>query len=151
MDAKSRFLAGPGDLAALGEKAAAEGDSVLDHLRMTRAVLTAHLASATEAGDARLAAFVAGHLRLVLESIGKITGEIAEMARSLTINNTSVAVLESPEFLKVEAALLRALGPFPDARAAVVQALRVLDTDNAPVAVPGRLETLPATVIENAR
>ena len=50
---KASFLCGPAQLAELGEKAAQEGDSVLDHLRMIRTVLTGQLAAMTEAGDAR--------------------------------------------------------------------------------------------------
>jgi hypothetical protein len=48
---KANYLAGPAQLAELAEKPATEGDSVLDHLRMVRTVLTAQLAAMTEAGD----------------------------------------------------------------------------------------------------
>jgi hypothetical protein len=143
---KSKFLGGPADLAALGEKTAVEGDSVLDHLRMCRMVLTAHLAAMSEAGDARGAAFVAGQLRLVLESIAKVTGELGEMARNhLTITNS--VVLNEHEFVRLQATLLKALGPFPDARAAVVQALRALDADSTPAANSAPMAAIP-TVVE---
>ena len=39
-EAKARFLSGPGELATLAEKATAEGDSVLDYLRMVRTTRT---------------------------------------------------------------------------------------------------------------
>jgi len=56
-EAKAGFLCGPAQLAELGEKAAAEGDSVLDHLRMVRTVLTSQLTAMNEAGDGRGVAY----------------------------------------------------------------------------------------------
>ena len=143
VEAKGRFLAGPGDVATLAEKATAEGDSVLDYLKMVRSTLVAQLAAVTEAGDARSATYVAGQLTRTLEVYARVTGEVGQLAQ--TLNVTNVAVLgEHPEFLRVQAALLRALGPFPDARAAVVSALRELD-ETAPVANSGRLVALPGS------
>jgi hypothetical protein len=130
---KASYLCGPAQLAELAEKAAAEGDSVLDHLRMIRTVLTGQLAAMTQAGDGRGAAYVAGRLTATLETMARITGEIGELARSTININGNVAIVNSPEFARVQTALLRALAPFPDARGAVVVALRGLDDGNAPM------------------
>ena len=130
---KAKYLCGPAQLAELAEKAAVEGDSVLDYLKMVRTVLTAQLAAVSEAGDARAVAFVAGRLTQVLQTIGRVTGEIAEIARG-TINVTQNNFHASPAFASLQGVLLRALGPFPDARAAVVSALREFVPDNAPQA-----------------
>ena len=129
-EAKASYLVGPADLARLAEKAAAEGDSVLDYLKLCRTVLTAQLAVMSELNDARGAAFVAGQLTRTLETIAKITGEIGQLAGSLTINNNNIAVVNHPQFATVQATLLRALAPYPDARGAVVLALRGLDAGN---------------------
>lgn len=129
---KASYLCGPAQLAELAEKAAAEGDSVLDHLRMIRTVLTGQLAAMTEAGDGRGAAYVAGRLTATLETIARITGELGELARSTLNINGNVTILQSSEFARVQAIMLRALAPFPEARGAVVVALRDLDNDNAP-------------------
>jgi hypothetical protein len=59
---KSNYLCGPAQLAELAEKAAIEGDSVLDHLKMIRTVLSGQLVAMTEAGDGRGAAYVSGRL-----------------------------------------------------------------------------------------
>jgi hypothetical protein len=48
--AKAGYLCGPAGLATLGERAAIEGDSVLDYLRLCRTVLTSQLSAMTEAG-----------------------------------------------------------------------------------------------------
>jgi hypothetical protein len=126
---KASYLAGPAQLAELAEKAACEGDSVLDHLRMIRTVLSAQLASMVEAGDGRGAAYVAGRLTATLESMAKITGELGSMAQSINITNNVGILVEHPAFLKMQSTMLRALAPFPDARFAVVDALRGLETD----------------------
>jgi hypothetical protein len=126
---KASYLCGPSQLAELAEKAAAEGDSVIDYLRMIRTVLSGQLAAMTEAGDGRGAAYVAGRLTATLETMARITGEIGALARSTININGNVAIVNSPEFARVQAIMLRALAPFPDARGAVVTALRSLETD----------------------
>jgi hypothetical protein len=130
--AKAGYLCGPAELATLAERAAIEGDSVLDYLRLCRTVLTGQLAAMTEAGDGRGAAYVAGQLTRTLEAIGRVTGEIGELARSTIKINGNIAIVNSPEFARVQAIMLRALAPFPDARGAVVSALRSMDADDAP-------------------
>ena len=129
-EVKASYLCGPAQLAELGEKAAAEGDSVLDHLRMIRTVLTGPLAAMTEAGDARGVAYVAGRLTSVLEAIARVTGELGSMAQSVNITNNLTVLAEHPVFLRMQATMLRALAAFPDARASVVAALRDLDAES---------------------
>jgi hypothetical protein len=135
-EAKSSYLCGPAEMASLAQKAAAEGDSVLDYLRMCRSTLVAQLAAMGEAGDARAVGYIAGQLTKTLETMAKVTGEIGDLARSVTINNTNVAVLNHPQFASVQATLLRALAPFAEARMAVVAALRDLDSGNARAGSP---------------
>jgi hypothetical protein len=134
---KAGYLAGPVQLQELAAKAADTGASVLDHLHAVRTVLMGHLATATEAADAKGAAIVAGKLITALEVIARVSGELGDLARSTTYHITNnVAVLtEHPAFMRVQATLLRALAAHPDARAAVVAALRDLDAGNAPVAL----------------
>jgi hypothetical protein len=132
-ESKATYLCGPAELATIAKRAAVEGDSVLDYLRLCRTVLTGQLAAMTEAADARGAAYVAGQLTRTLEAIARVTGELGELARSTININGNVSILtDSPAFAKVQATLLRALAPFPDARGAVVLALRGLDEENAP-------------------
>ena len=114
-------------------------DSVLDHLRMIRTVLSGQLAAMTEAGDGRGAAYVAGRLTQVLETIARVTGELGSMAQSINVTNNLTVLAEHPAFMKVQATMLRALAAFPDARASVVAALRELDQDNAPLPLPAKV------------
>ena len=90
---KASYLCGPAQLAELGEKAAAEGDCVLDHLRMICTVLTGQLAAMTEAGDGRGAAYVAGRLTSVLEAIGRCTGELGALATSINVTSNNLAAI----------------------------------------------------------
>lgn len=132
---KAGYLCGPAELATLAERAAIEGDSVLDYLRLCRTVLTGQLAAMTEAGDGRGAAYVAGQLTRTLEAIARVTGEMGELARSTININGNVSILtDSPAFARVQATMLRALADFPDARGAVVAALRSLDAPAASAA-----------------
>jgi hypothetical protein len=145
---KAGYLAGPVQLQELAAKAAETGGSVLDHLHAVRTVLMGHLASMTEAGDGRGAAYVAGRLTATLEVIARVSGELGDLARSTTYNitNNNIAMLtENPAFLKVQASLLRALADHPDARAAVVAALRALDGDAQAGSASKVIEHLPAT------
>ena len=140
-ETKANHLAGPAQLADLAQLAATEGASVLDHFRVVRTMLMSQLAAMTEAGDARGAAMVSGPLVNVLEKIGKVTGEIATIAQG-TINVTNnVAIVNSPAFARVQAALLKALANHPAARAAVVAALTELDQEqmqDAPKLIEGQ-------------
>ena len=131
---KAGYLAGPVQLQELAAKAADTGASVLDHLHAVRCVLMGQLSVMTEAGDPRGAGYIGGQLVKVLETIARISGELGDLARSATYNVTNnIAVLQDhPAFARVQAAMLKALGPFPDARSAVVLALRDLDATNAP-------------------
>jgi len=146
-EAKAGYLCGPAELATLAERAAIEGDSVLDYLRLCRTVLTGQLAAMTEAGDGRGAAYVAGQLTRTLEAIARVTGEIGELARSTININGNVSILtDSPAFARVQATMLRALAPHPDARADVVLALRDLDAGNAQAPAATKvIEHLPPT------
>jgi hypothetical protein len=133
-EAKASYLCGPVDMEKLAAKAAEEGESVLDYLKMCRSTLVGQMAAMNEAGDARGATYVASQLTKTCEAIARVTGELGDLAKSATFNITTnnVAVLEHPVFARMQAAMLHALAPYPEARAAVVNALRSLDTETAP-------------------
>jgi hypothetical protein len=130
---KASYLAGPTQLQELAEKAAETGTSVLDNLHAIRVILMGHLTTATEAGDGNMAANIASRLTHTLETIAKISGELGALAtNTINITNNNVVLTQHPAFLKLQVSLMHALAPFSDARAAVVSALRGLDTDGAP-------------------
>src|SRR5260370_15318571 len=116
------------DLAA---KAAEEGISVLAYFSIIRATLMTQFQLAASLNDRNATATLAGRLTEVLRAIGSISGEMGNMAaNSITINN--VSIMNSPVFATLQANLLHALSPFPEALAAVVNALRQMDEATAP-------------------
>jgi hypothetical protein len=65
--------------------------------------------------------------------MARVTGQLGELARStINITGNNIAILNSPQFATLQATLLRALAPYPEARGAVVLALRDLDAAPAP-------------------
>jgi hypothetical protein len=138
--AKVGHLAGIANLDKLAEQAAETGESCLDYLRVARNTVLTQLSVTAVAGDARTVGYLTGQLVHVLEVIGRISGELGDMASKVTVNNISnVAILsEHPAFAKLQATLLRALAPHPGARADVVAALRSLDDADARTATAAK-------------
>jgi hypothetical protein len=128
-DARADYLAGI-PMAELAEKAALEGVSVLEYFRIIRAKLMTQFQLAASLNDRNGVAILAGRLTETLRAIGSISGELNSLAvNNLTINNTTT-ILNSPVFANLQANLLTALAPFPEARGAVVAALRAMDEEN---------------------
>ena len=70
---------------------------------------------------------MAGRLNEVLRSIGSISGELGDMARSITINGNVLNVMNHPQLANLQANILTALRPFPEAKGAVIAALKSMD------------------------
>lgn len=138
-DLKASYLAGI-PLKDLAAKAASEGISVLEYLSLVRATLMTEFQLAAAVHDRHATGALAGRLTEVLRAIGSISGELGSMATSLTINN--VSIMNNPMLANLQANMLRALAPYPDARAAVIGALRQMDA--APVEDAPKLLELEA-------
>jgi hypothetical protein len=110
----------------LAQKAAAKGMSVLQYLSLIRSTLMNEFQLAAAVHDRHATSALAGRLNEVLRSIGSISGELGDMARSITVNG-NINILNSPLLANLQANLLRALAPFPEARNAVIATLRAMD------------------------
>jgi hypothetical protein len=129
---RAALLVGPAKIAQLASAAADESRSLLDYLTITRSVLFNQLLSAAEAGDTNGTALVAGRLLDALEKVGKLTGELRNIA-GITINNTqNVHLVANPEFIQLTKELVRVLRPHPAARHDVMSLLRELDGASQP-------------------
>jgi hypothetical protein len=124
-DLRAEYLAAV-PLAELAEKAAKEGVSLLGYFSIVRATLMNQFQLAASVNDKNGTAVLAGRLNETLREIGRITGEMGDMA-ARTINIGTINVLNSPVYLDLRQELLRALAPFPDARRAVAAALQHLE------------------------
>ncbi|MCF8475742.1 MAG: hypothetical protein K9G60_01835 [Pseudolabrys sp.] len=131
--AKATYLAGPSELAELHARAAAEGASVLDYLKIVRNSLSSAMADASALGDPRAVAQVGTALVGCLEKLGKITGEVANLSGGNTFN---IAFMQSPEWASLQADIITALAPHPAALADVVAMLRRRDDEAAARALP---------------
>ncbi|QKC84388.1 hypothetical protein [Mesorhizobium sp. NZP2077] len=138
-DEKAMMLADV-PLQEAAERAAAEGISLLDYLALIRSALLQQVRLAAATNDRHGLAAVSGKALLCLRQIGEITGQLKGFGPR-TIHNTQINFMASPAFALVQAALIKALQPHPEAMAAVVAALQDLEA-STPMPAPDTL-TLP--------
>jgi hypothetical protein len=141
VEARADYLAAI-PMAELAEKAATEGVSVLQYFSLIRSTLMQQFQLAASLNDRNATAMLAGRLTEVLRAIGSISGEMGSLANSINITN-NVNIMNSPAFANLQASLLQALAPYPEARAAVVMALRRIDQQTAPLPELKVIEHLP--------
>lgn len=123
---KAELVAGPVVVEELASAAAKESKSLLDYLAITRSVLFSQFLTAAEAGDRPGVANLAGRLLENLKELGRLTGELRELS-GLTINNNTLNVIASPEFLALQEGLINIARAHPTARGDIVALLRGLD------------------------
>jgi hypothetical protein len=133
-DTRSQYLSGV-PVAELAQLAASEGTSVLEYLSLVRSVLVQEFQLASQTHSHHATSALAGRLVEVLRAIGSISGEMGNMATSLTING-NINVMNHPQLANLQANMLRALAPYPDARAAVVGALKAMDAEPVSASPP---------------
>ncbi len=92
-------------------EAVADADDLLAQVQDLRRIAMHLLARASAAGDLRTALAGVREARACIETLLEVEGEID---RRLQVN-----ILIAPEWVMVRSALMAALAPYPDARAAV--------------------------------
>src|SRR5215472_3312008 len=127
-EARAMYIAGAGaskdELEAL---VADESLALIDHYRIARSGLYKGFGAAAEVGDGNALALLAGRLHENFRDCGRLTGEL-QRGPLLNIQNN---VLVSPDYTRVIARIVSAVAPYPEAREAVIAALRDLDTVSA--------------------
>lgn len=122
-------------LADLAKRAAEEGLSLLDYFALVRSTVVSQMLLAASVNDGNRTAILAGRAIEVLNSIGKVTGELSNMAQTLTItnNNTAIVNMNAPIFVLLQTMLIEKLEPWPEAMSAVIAGLDELEAggDNA--------------------
>jgi hypothetical protein len=99
----------------------ARADNLLAQVQDLQGKALRILRKAERAGDLRAATGAIREARGCVELLGKLAGELQD---GVTVN---VAVL--PEWQRLRGAILVAVEPFPEARAAIVKALEVGDAE----------------------
>jgi len=113
----------PAALAAAKEVGdAAHALDVVAQLARVNAESLAILSEARERDDAHLALKAIDRIQRQIEMQAKLLGELQDAS---TVN-----ILISPEWQRVQAVIVEALRPFPDARAAVAHRLTALEATN---------------------
>lgn len=123
-DQRVAYLAGAGvSKDQLEELVASEGLTVLDHLKIIRARLYFGFDAVSDADDRINLDRLAGRLHENLALSAKLTGELQRGPLFNIQNNLMV----NPDYTRAIACLVAAVSPYPEAREAVVRALRTLD------------------------
>ena len=129
------------DREALTSRIADENSGVIDHFRAVRAGLTRLFNAALDATDGTTGAMVGGRLIECLNSMGKLTGELANSP--LVQINQQNNYLSDPGFARFQAMLIETLRPYEEARNAVISLFETID-DEAPEQPPRRRVTYDA-------
>jgi hypothetical protein len=108
-----------------------EGGGLLEHLKAVRQKLLVMLDSAIECADRNGAANVSARLHENFTITARLTGELMKHLPPTSVTNINIQT--SPQFLNMQARLILALAPFPDARRAVIQAFRAIDETSPPL------------------
>jgi hypothetical protein len=142
-EARASYIAGAGATKdQLEEVVADESLALIDHYRIVRGSLYKGFGVASEVGDSNSLALLAGRLHENFRDCGRLTGEL-QRGPLLNIQNN---VLVNPDYSKAIARIVSAVAPYPEAREAVIAALRELDAANAstPALADQRSEGAPS-------
>jgi hypothetical protein len=131
---KASLIMGPVQREALAARLSEESSSVVDHFKAVRAGLYELYQGALAAADFNSGALLAGKLHENLNSVARLTGQLATSPLVQVNQQVNNYFLNDPNFARFQADLIRALSPFPDARAAILAAFERLEA--APVERP---------------
>src|SRR5215471_15235923 len=132
-EARATYVGGAGaSKDKLEEIVADESLGLLDHYRIIRGALYKGLSAAEELGDSNSLALLAGRLHENFRDCGRLTGQL-QRGPLLNIQNN---VLVNPDYTRAITRIVSAVAPYPNAREAVIAALRDLDAEsNSPPAL----------------
>src|ERR1700759_2157109 len=127
-EARASYVTGAGaSKDQLEEIVADESLALIDHYRIVRGKLYKGFTVAAELGDGNSLALLAGRLHENFRDCGRLTGELPR-GPLLNIQNN---VLVNPDYTRAIARIVSAVAPYPEARDAVIAAMRDLDSANA--------------------
>ena len=123
-EARAAYIAGTGATKNQHEEIVAdESLALIDHYRIIRGGLYKGFGAASETGDGNALALLAARLHENLRDSARLTGEL-QRGPLLNIQNN---VLVNPDYSTAIARIVSAVARYPEAREAVIAALRDLD------------------------
>ena len=127
-EARADYIAGAGaSKDQLEAIVADEALALIDHYRIVRGALYKGFSAAAELRDGNSLALLAGRLHENFRDCGRLTGEL-QQGPLLNVQNN---ILVNPDYTRAIARLVSAVAPYPEAREAVIAALRDLDAASA--------------------
>jgi hypothetical protein len=143
---KAQYLADV-PIAELAKRAAEEEIAIIDYAKLIRSQLTQCFLLAAQCNDHHAAATLGGRLTDLLSFIGKLTGEIRQVAAGNVTNNLAIFV-NSPAFAQLEQMAIRCLSPYPDALRSFIDGLRELEREAAPATALPSVPMIEAVPVE---
>jgi hypothetical protein len=131
---KAELLGGPATIADMAAAAAKEDRNILDYLQIMRSELLRLFLLAKERNSLRDASHIAQRFLETLEVIARLNGQLRQAG--VVINNVNAVgavnsgpqlIMNDPAIVRLQATIIRALAPHPEARAYVIRALKDLD------------------------
>jgi hypothetical protein len=119
---------------ALEEAAKDASVSLVDHYKIIRGRLYRIFDGATEAGDRYAVALLAGKLHENLRDSARLSGQLTSAAAHV-IGTQNNLIIGDASYLKAVTAIVAALRPFADARAAVLAVLKQIEHQPEPAAI----------------
>ena len=125
---KLNYLAGAVKIDELTNLAASENKSVIEYLSILRSILFGQLDRSAQLNRPFEVEKLGGRALDVLREIGHITGQLSAFtSQNISVTNNTAIVMNSPVIAELQANLMTALAPFPDARKAVISLFLRLD------------------------
>lgn len=106
-----------------------KADSLTQQIADIREKIKALLQQAIDADNLRDAHNFVGDTLRQIELEAKLLGQIQEQSISLSLQQQTISIYQSPEWLAVGAILARILAPYPELRAQVAEELRALQKE----------------------
>jgi hypothetical protein len=141
---RASLMLGAAKLEELVNQATQESRSLLERMNVATSILFSRFIACAEAGDDNALANIAGRLNTLFRDYAHLTGELR--GASVTINQTTVNILSTPEFVALQSGLLALVRKYPEARADVVSLLRDLAKGEAPAVRPSVAEHGPPLI-----
>jgi hypothetical protein len=133
-ETKIGYLAGPAKLSELANLAADENKSLIEYLAIVRSIIFGQLDRSAQRDKPYEVERLSGRAVEVLQAIGKVTGELSAFtSQNISVTNNTAIMMNSPVMAELQANLMTALAPYPDARRDVIAMfVRLDDKHNQP-------------------
>jgi hypothetical protein len=134
---RASLMIGPAQWEILSNQAAQESRTLLERMNVATSILFKRFVACAEAGADYALVGIAGKLNVLFRDYAELTGQLREISTSVTINQNTINLIASPEFVALQFGLLAIARAHPDARADIIGLLRSLETKReAPSAAP---------------